>query len=66
MDTWSSLSLAIQNMGKVFSWDVKSLPPVYHHPSPERQGFSVALTVWNLLCRPGWPWIYRDPPSSAS
>jgi hypothetical protein len=32
-----------------------------------RQGFSVYRWLsWNLLCRPGWPWIHRDPPASVS
>jgi hypothetical protein len=27
---------------------------------------SVDLAVWNLLCRPSWPWTHRDPPTFAS
>lgn len=32
-----------------------------------KQGFTMELWLpWNSLCRPGWPWNYREPPASAS
>jgi hypothetical protein len=28
--------------------------------------YFAALNLLILLCRPGWPWIHRDPPACAS